>query len=391
MDNEEDILTLNGDLLEMDTEDEHVVIEDDELGGEIGEEDVTLTEPLAITIEPDEGLREDLFKATVYNAKKDSHTIKIRTDIKYATDPVIATRKGDGSVSFYGRDLLSKTGAKEYSDTQVNVYAQEDIPWGIDRESARTPVTIKAVPGVTPPVEEGMPYITITPTAGYRDTEFTITIKGAPEDEKYRRVDIYAVKEGWGTSNDQLVVSHPEGNGTVKVLGSQLLKGIDAPSNVDKLLSIYPALVYPVFDPGSAIRVMIYAEPVVVPPGETPGEPGTPGEPVCTEGDVVGSYVCSGGKWVPVGETPPPTTCTEGTYSADRTMVCRGGTWVPVSAPPGPGVTPKYLTVSEADERVRTGLPCYIKCTLPVLNMLPGIPYTQGIPILPGFVITTVP
>jgi len=382
MDNEEDILTLNGDLLEMDTEDEHVVVEDDELGGEIEDEDVTLTEPLAITIEPDEGSRDDLFTATVYNAKKASHTIKIRTDIKWATDPVIATRVGDGSVSFYGRDLLEKTGAKEYSDTQVKVYAQEDIPWGIDRESARTPVTIKAVPGEAPPVEEGMPYITISPTAGYRDTEFTITIKGAPEREDYRRVDIYAVKEGWGTSNDPLVVSHPEGNGTVKVLGSQLLKGIDASPNTDKLLSIYPALVYPVFDPGKTTSVMIYAEPVVVPPGETPGEPGTPGEPVCTEGDVVGSYVCSGGKWVPVGEAPGSGSGTPGS-----------GSGTPGSGAPGPapGVTTKYLTVSEANERVSTGLPCYIKCTLPVLSLLPGIPYTQGIPILPGFVITTTP
>ncbi|RJS72686.1 hypothetical protein CW696_02560 [ANME-2 cluster archaeon] len=98
--------------------------------------------------------------------------------------------------------------------------------------------------------------------------------------------------------------------------------------------------------------------------------------------------------------TPPPTTCTEGTYSADRTMVCRGGTWVPVGAPPvpgpavpgpAPGVPAMYLTPEQAASRSAMGLPCYIKCTLPVLNMLPGIPYTPGAWVPPFCAITAEP
>ena len=387
MSKEDEVLTLTGDLLEMDTEDTENLeddelgidteMEDDELGGEIddigisGEE--VLSEKLAITVEPDTGGRDDVFKATVYNAKS-THKVKIRTDIPWATDPVIATRTGDGSVMFYGRDLLKKTGAKDYEDTEVRVYAQEVRPWAIDRESARTPVVIKAVPGTTPPPSEGLPYITISPTSGHREDEFTITIKGAPTKEEFRQVNIYAVKEGWGRDNDPLIATH-DGNGTVKVFGSQLLKGINAPPTVDKLLSIYPALVYPVFDPGPSIRVMIEAEPVVVKPPETgePGEPGVPEAPVCTEGDVVGSFVCHDGKWVHEAEEVPGET----PYTPPETTT--------------PGVTPIYLTPEQAAARLAKGLPCYIKCTLPILSMLPGIPYMAGIPLLPGFVITMQP
>jgi len=128
--------------------------------------------------------------------------------------------------------------------------------------------------------------------------------------------------------------------------------------------------------------------PVSTPPSPGPEVP--PAPPVtCTEGayNAEGTMICRGGTWVPVSAPPPE--CTEGAYNAEGTMICRGGTWVPVSAPPGPGVTPKYLTISEADEMVRMGLPCYIKCTLPVLYMLPGIPYTPGAWIPPFCAITT--
>jgi len=164
---------------------------------------------------------------------------------------------------------------------------------------------------------------------------------------------------------------------------------------------------------GSVIHKEVCRDNKWVSTGETC--PTRPPAPECKEGDKKAGYVCSGGKWVPVSTPPvtctegtynaegtmicrggtwvpvsaPPPECTEGTYNAAGTMICSGGTWVPVSAPPGPGVTPKYLTVSEADERVRMGLPCYIKCTLPVLNMLPGIPYTPGAWIPPFCVITT--
>ena len=145
----------------------------------------------------------------------------------------------------------------------------------------------------------------------------------------------------------------------------------------------------------------------------TPPTPPVPPEPVCEEGEIVGdmicrggvyvpidakpcspegaydatgTQICRGGVWVPVGEEPGAGCTVEGAYSADGTKICRGGVWVPVE----PGVR-KYLTVEEANERVRMGLPCYIKCVLPILDLIPGFPYMQGIPILPGFAITEKP
>lgn len=101
-----------------------------------------------------------------------------------------------------------------------------------------------------------------------------------------------------------------------------------------------------------------------------------------------GTMVCSGGVYVPVGGDPGTGCTPEGSYSADGTMICSGGVYVPIGEDPG---VRKYLTVEEANERVRMGLPCYIKFTLPILDMLPGFPYMQGIPILPGFAITEKP
>ena len=106
-------------------------------------------------------------------------------------------------------------------------------------------------------------------------------------------------------------------------------------------------------------------------------EPYVP-KPECEDGDKKPGKVCVNGFWEDAG-------CTEGTYTADRKMVCSGGVWVEVEEENGngngngwvPGDS-KYLTVAEADERVRTGLACYIKCVLPLLDLLPGLPYTPG-------------
>jgi len=95
-----------------------------------------------------------------------------------------------------------------------------------------------------------------------------------------------------------------------------------------------------------------------------------PQKPECTEGDKKPGHICTGGKWVPY--TPPVVPPVE----------------PPVTPPAEP---PKYLTPAQADERVRAGLPCYIKCTLPILDMLPGIPYTPGAWVLPFFTITSEP
>ena len=113
--------------------------------------------------------------------------------------------------------------------------------------------------------------------------------------------------------------------------------------------------------------------------------PYVPPKPECTEGDKKPGHVCSGGKWVPVGTPPPPPECTDGDKKPG--YVCSGGKWVPITTPQD--VAPEYLTAAEAAERFRMGLPCYIKCVLPILDMLPGIPYTPGAWVPPFCAITT--
>lgn len=118
---------------------------------------------------------------------------------------------------------------------------------------------------------------------------------------------------------------------------------------------------------------------------------GAPDESCTMEGaySADGTMICSAGAWVPV--SVPGTGCpTEGAYSADGTKICRGGVWEDIGEGNGNGVR-KYLTVEEANERIRLGLPCYFKCTLPIFDLLPGLPYMQGIPVLPGFAITEKP
>jgi len=56
---------------------------------------------------------------------------------------------------------------------------------------------------------------------------------------------------------------------------------------------------------------------------------------------------------------------------------------------PGEGVA--EITTQAAEERYESGLPCYIKCVLPILDLLPGIPYTPGMWVPPFCVITTKP
>ncbi|MCK4527366.1 hypothetical protein KAW18_08335 [candidate division WOR-3 bacterium] len=127
----------------------------------------------------------------------------------------------------------------------------------------------------------------------------------------------------------------------------------------------------------SAEFINFYMKAAVEPtPPPTP-EP----KPECTEGDKKPDKICVGGKW-------EDALCMEGTYTADRRMVCRGGVWVLVTEEPE---VRKYITVEEANERVRMGLPCYIKCVLPILDLIPGLPYTPGAWVPPLCAITEEP
>jgi len=57
----------------------------------------------------------------------------------------------------------------------------------------------------------------------------------------------------------------------------------------------------------------------------------------------------------------------------------------PVVPPVTPPVIPPIITPEDAAAGIQAGKQYWIKCTLPLLDLLPGLPYFKGIPILPGF------
>jgi hypothetical protein len=100
-------------------------------------------------------------------------------------------------------------------------------------------------------------------------------------------------------------------------------------------------------------------------------------------------------RWVPTGETPPPKPeCSPGDKKTG--YVCEDGKWIPYTPPepvvvPETEVPPTHLPIEEAVARHETGLPCYVKCTLPVLSTLPGLPWSPEMWIPPFCVLTTEP
>lgn len=199
--------------------------------------------------------------------------------------------------------------------------------------------------------------IGIDPPSGYLNQRFTITVFGSPA--KIRRIKLCTSKPGYGRANDPVFATMP-GDGTSDVIGTTFLRGRKLDPTVPNAVYVYAQADIPwridKYTPSAKIELL--PTPVVAPaPTPTP----TP--------------------------TPAPAKCREGAYSSDGKMICRGGVFVPVGAP----AVKEYLTSQEADEWVRAGKPCYIKCMIPILNILPGLPYSQGFPILPGFAITTKP
>jgi len=60
--------------------------------------------------------------------------------------------------------------------------------------------------------------------------------------------------------------------------------------------------------------------------------------------------------------------------------------------PPIPGVTPPTaVTAAAAAKGIAVGKIYYLKLTLPLLSMLPGLPYHKGMPVLPGWIISETP
>jgi len=131
-----------------------------------------------------------------------------------------------------------------------------------------------------------------------------------------------------------------------------------------------------------------------------PYTPPTPPPPTCDEGAIVCEYNEAEGRYM-------LKKCVNGKLVYEKwcgaSDTCEGGVCVPPAGvtpptPPTPHgavpiVTPttekKYLSRDEATVRINAGLPCYIKCVLPVLDTLPGIPYTPGAWVPPLCAITT--
>jgi hypothetical protein len=189
--------------------------------------------------------------------------------------------------------------------------------------------------------------IIVTPAAGYLEERFIISVFGSPTSA--RKIKLRTEKPEYWRLNDP-VFAERVGDGKLHVIGTTMLKGRELDPNEKNVVKVYATADMPLATDIHSASVEVELIPT---PTEVPTEPG--------EG------------------------CVEGAYTADRKMVCSGGVWVPVGEEPG---VRKYLTVEEANERVRMGLPCYIKCMLPILDMLPGFPYTPGAWVPPFCAIT---
>jgi hypothetical protein len=217
--------------------------------------------------------------------------------------------------------------------------------------------------------------LTISPENGYRTDRFKVTIYGMD-----KKGWIASSKPGYGRVNDPKI-RMVDGNETFEVTGAELLKGREFKEHEHALIWVYACDDRLLLNKYSdSVQVMIRAAPVEVPTVPAPTEPTAPPTAICTEGNTERVYdaargrhyikMCVNGQWAfshweTVGEAPAP--------------------------PPANGAAPKYLSIEEARERAAAGLSCYIKCTLPLLNLLPGLPWSPLIPILPGFAITKRP
>jgi len=185
--------------------------------------------------------------------------------------------------------------------------------------------------------------ISINPRTGYLKERFVISVFGSPTGA--RKIKLRTEKPGWYRYNDP-VFAERIGDGELHVIGGTMLKSQGLDPNVENMVKVYATADMPWATDQHSASVDVKLVP-------SPSEVN--------------------------GDTPEPwgRCAVEGAYTADRKMVCIGGVWTAAGEGPEPEVR-KYLTVGEANERVRRGLPCYIKCMLPIIDLLPGITYTPG-------------
>jgi len=183
--------------------------------------------------------------------------------------------------------------------------------------------------------------LTVTPTSGKGATNFKLTISGAKPD---RKVQI-KVDKGWALDP---IIAEMTGNGTATVNGDAIAakhegiiaKLIPGTKRTTKSIGVYGQEKSWYIDRKTAKQYI-----------------------TLTYGGIIEEIE----KVIPTPPIPgiPPT---------------------PTPTPPTP-VTPE-----EAKTAAAMGKILYLKCTLPLLNMLPSpIPYSPGMPVLPGFVISETP
>jgi hypothetical protein len=390
-----------------------------------------------VVVRPARGGPRDRFLFIVYNAKGGRQIdLNITKPGGWRlNDWLIGKTKGRGMgtttpVYVNGATIASKLGIKPGTTRTLNVYAEE-VYLGRNRYTNSIPVVFSMPrsapsPGVTPTQDDGGDFrMTITPTQGGVNDRFTIRVFGSPSDT--RKIRLCTSRLPPGPYDDPTFVTMP-GNGVKVVSGADLLRGHPIMTRMPgaDTVKVYARADIPktIRNPWGIDKFTKPAISVTVHPDEgpmpepdyepTPTPTPTPVAPRCKEGyrrtpqscpdgTTIYREVCRSGRWVPSGETcredagvppapaptpaPTPVVCADGTRSADGKMVCSGGVWVPIVAAP----EKEFLTPEEALARIRAGFPCYVKSTLPLLNLLPGLPYIEWLPLPPFCVIKATP
>ena len=366
----------------------------------------TADDTFRLAVRPTKGGTGDRFLFLIYNAKS-GREVWLRMSKPgwgRVNDPIIAKIKGRGAgtstpVYVSGSIIAKKAGKPPGSISDIMVYADEKY-LGKDRYSASIPIQFKTnVP--TTVHEAGRFMIKINPTVGRLPTTFTIQVMNPPKGT--REIRLCTSKPHYGRANDP-VFARLMGAGFKTVTGGTLLYKRELDPTTQNVVYVYARADIPLRTDRytASVPVTLLPEPSVTPTACREGY--RRGKAACSDGSLIYREVCRGGIWVPSGETcpaeefeptpgipgapsiptPPGGVCREGTYSADGKMICRGGGFVPVETA---GKEKDFFTTDEAFKRVKAGLPCYVKSTLPLLNMLPGIPYIEWLPLPPFCVI----
>jgi len=184
----------------------------------------------------------------------------------------------------------------------------------------------------------------VQPASGNLSTTYTLTVTGAGPKN---RVNIQIDKK---LKIDPTLTSMT-GSGTVRVTGETISGRAKLPGGQENKVTLYAHEVIKWKIDKKSNRETIYVITT-----------GPPAEPAPT----------------PVVEVPPGITVIPAKPGVTP--------WIPAPSPVYAPVTPPAMvTPAEASAGIKAGKHYFIKSTLPLLDMLPGLPYFEGIPILPGF------